>query len=119
MQIIAELVEDPYLRELVPVKQNEDAKPKMPYIAVATTVGKEISPGANIFNIAVSIEFFFDFKRDQTGASLDNAVNRANAQIEIALLRDDYGIIQNGEQPVQFVNDTVRKRVISLGLIAG
>jgi hypothetical protein len=116
--IIGELVCNPILRDLLPKTQNQDSRPKHPYIAVVVTKGKEISPGAGIFFASGEVGFYFDTKKGQTGESLDMACRAAEDQLREALLRGDYGMAIDGEQPIQYISDTIRKRVISFRLIA-
>ena len=118
-QLIRELSCDPALKALCPRKQNSSGKPKMPRIAVVVTPGKEISPGANLFNLSAVIEFYFDAARDQTGASLDVSVAKCEAALKAAQARGEYGIILDGEQPQQIISDTIRMRPLALRLIAG
>lgn len=119
-QIIAEICSDPAVRALLPRFQDQDGRPKKPYVAVVASPGQEISPGANLSEIPVAVEFYFDSKREgQSGAGLDDVVNRADIALSLAQARGDYGMIKNGEQATQFVDDTTRKRILSLTLIAG
>jgi len=119
-QIITQLNADSELSALLPKKQNDDSHPAHPYIAVSATVGKEISPEANIYEIAIAIEIFFDTKQSgQTGEALDNIAKLINGQLAVIQSAGDYGVIRDGEQAMQFVSDTIRKRIIACRLIAG
>lgn len=117
-QIIAELVQDRSLRAIFPKKQNEDGKQKLPRLAVVATVGKEISPGAGLFNLTVAIEVYFKYPADNV-ADLDRIVQKIRSALAFAQARGDYGVILDGEQPTQFVGETIRKRIVAARLLAG
>lgn len=117
-QIISELVASPTLAALFPKRQNSDSKPKMPRIAVSVTIGREVSPQSGIFNATGVAEFYFDASRGQTGEQLDLVVDQAGIRLGLAQGRGEYGLILDGEQPMQFVSETIRKRVIAFRLIA-
>lgn len=117
-QIISELCLSRPLSALFPKKQNSDSKPKMPRISVGVTIGREISPQSGIFSATGVVEFYFDSSRGQTGAQLDLVVEAAGIQLGRAQARGEYGLILDGEQPMQFVSETIRKRVIAFRLIA-
>ena len=117
-QIIADLVSDKALRALFPKKQNEDGKQKLPRLAVVATVGKEISPGAGLFNLTVAIEVYFKYPADNA-EDLDRVVSKVSSALAFAQAAGNYGVILDGEQPTQFVSDTIRKRVVAARLLAG
>lgn len=119
-QLISELNCDKALRDLMPVRQNQDSKPKVPYISVAVTLGKEISPGAGIFNASGAITFHFEPTREGQGNDvMDASVRKAFTALSAAQARGQYGLIIDGEQPVMFDSDTIRRRTIALRIIAG
>lgn len=118
-QLINELSCDPVLRKLFPKRQASSGKPRHPYIAVVATPGREISPQSKLWNVSAAIEFYFDASKGQDGSALDDALRRCDVQMGIAQARGAYGVIRDGEQPMQFVSDTIRKRVYALRLIAG
>lgn len=117
-QIIAEIITDPEIMAIIPKKQNEESKLKFPYISVTASVGREVSPGANLFNITVSIEVNFKHPADNVSA-LDVIVQKIKDRLSIAQGRGEYGIILDGEQATQFVTDTIRRRPVQVRLIAG
>jgi hypothetical protein len=117
-QIISELVVDRSLRALLPKKQNEDAKVKLPRLAVVVSVGKEISPQAGLFNLSASIEVYFKYPAGNV-ADLDRIISKIMDRLTVAQARGEYGLTLDGEQPTQFISDTVRKRGVALRMIAG
>jgi hypothetical protein len=117
-QLIAELVQDKLLRALFPRKQNEDGKTKLPRLAVVAIVGKEISPQSGLFNMSVAVEVYFKYPADNA-ADLDRIIRKIHDRLAVAQASGNYGVILDGEQPTQFVADTIRKRVYAARILAG
>lgn len=119
-QLISELIVSPILRDLLPKRQASDAKAKHPRIAVVATPGREISPGARLYNISGSVDLYFDSSREgQKAEQMDVAASRIEECLSVAQARGDYGLIIDGEQPMQTISDHIRKRSFAFRLIAG
>lgn len=114
-QIRIELVPDPFLAAMCPEKQNSSAKVKHPYIAIVAQPGREYEAGSGIFTTPVEIEVHA--KKEMSPEEIDTIVARIAVQLAAAQQRGDYGLLFNGEQPTQFVSDTIRKRVFMVTII--
>ena len=116
--LISELGGNRLLKSLIPKKQNDDSRAKFPRIAVVATVGREISPQAKIFNITGAIEVQCKYPYEPAD-DIDAIMQAIADQMAAAQSRGTYAVTLDGEQPTQFVSDTIRKRVLQVRLIAG
>lgn len=115
-QVANDLRADVFLRTLFPVTQNEDTKVKHPYIVIVATPTSEVVVGSGLWNISVSIEVHW--RKDMPSDKLDDIVTRIISRMRDVQQSQQYAVSFNGEPITQFINDTIRKRIVNLSIIA-